>query len=135
VFLLGSIAVVAAAIFGSEWLVENWLGEARRFWVALAGIGIMVLASAVIQTSGIHAVTRILRKLVIGAVIGRALNGLGTKLPWLRRGLWLAGFETEPEAGGPQELQWSAFRTRLLVIGWFGAMTGTGMMWSGIFAG
>lgn len=40
--LLLSIALVVAAAFGGAWLVDGWLGEARRVWVGVVGVGLMV---------------------------------------------------------------------------------------------
>ncbi|MGL4238507.1 hypothetical protein [Tabrizicola sp.] len=131
-FLLYSVVMIAAAVFGTEWLVDVWLGEDRRYWIGLAGVAVLLIASAVVKASGIEQLTRALRKALIGAWIGTALGWFGLKLPWLRKGLRIAGIETEPEAQPPQGgLRWSGLSGWLLALGWAGSMIGLGMMWTG----
>jgi hypothetical protein len=133
--LLLSIAIVAAGVFGSEWLVDNWLGEDRRFWVGLAGIALLLLAGALVQASGINELTRVLRNLLIGAGIGAALNRLGLRLGWLRGGLRLFGIKTEPQERPPEFPRWSRSTEVLLTLGWGGSLIGLGVVWTGIFGG
>jgi hypothetical protein len=133
--LLLSIAVIAAAAFGSDWLVDGWLGEDRRFWIALAGITLLVLSGALVKASGINELTRILRNALVGAGIGAVLNRLGLRLPWLRGGLRMVGVETEPETKPQDTLSGLRLSGRLLRAGWAGSMVGLGLVWTGVFAG
>lgn len=130
-----SIAVVVATALGADWLVGTWLGEDRRFWFALAGVGMMALAGVLVKASGIHEVTRLLRNAVIGAGIGAALRRLGLRLPWLRSGLRIAGIDTEPETRHQAPLRWSGPSEWLLRLGWGGSLVGAGLIWTGLFAG
>lgn len=130
-----SIAVVVGTAFGAEWLVGTWPGEDRRFWFALAGVGMMVVAGVLVKASGIREVTRILRNAVIGAGIGSGLRRLGLRLPWLRNGLRIAGVETEPEKRLQAPLRWSGPSEWLLRLGWVGSLIGAGLIWTGLFAG
>jgi hypothetical protein len=130
-----SIALVAAGVFGSEWLVDSLLGEDGRFWVGLAGIALLLLAGALVQASGINELTRVLRNLLIGAGIGAALNRLGLRLGWLRGGLRLFGIKTEPQERPPEFPRWSRSTEVLLTLGWGGSMIGLGVVWTGIFGG
>jgi hypothetical protein len=132
--LLVSVGIVIATIFLSEMAVEAWLGEAGRFWVVLVGLGLMALSAALVQASGVHEVTRILRNALLGA--GTALRRLGMKVPLLRRGLRLVGIETEPEtAPPPAGLRWSAVSSGLLYLGAVGSLVGIGMVWTGVLGG
>ena len=133
-FLL-SIALVAAGVFGSEWIVDTWLGEDRRFWVGLAGVALLLLAGAVLKASGINELTRWLRNMLIGAGIGAALNRVGLRLPWLRSGLRMVGIETEPHERPPEAPRWSRLSEWLLLLGSSGSMVGLGMAWTGMFGG
>ena len=133
-FLL-SIALVAAGVFGTEWLVDTWLGEDRRFWVSLAGFALVLLAGALVKASGINELTRVLRNLLIGAGIGAALNRIGLRLPWLRSGLRLIGIETDPAERPPEFPRWSRSSEWLLMLGTAGSMVGMGMVWTGMFGG
>ena len=133
-FLL-SIALVAAGVFGSEWIVDAWLGEDRRFWVGLAGVALLLLAGAVLKASGINELTRWLRNMLIGAGIGAALNRVGLRLPWLRSGLRMVGIETEPHERPPEAPRWSRLSEWLLLLGSSGSMVGLGMAWTGMFGG
>ena len=132
---LVSIAVVVATVFGTEWLVDGWLGEGRRYWIALSGIALMVLSGALVKASGINELTRLLRSAVIGAGIGAVLRRTGLGLPWLRSGLRMVGVQTEPETRPQAGLRWSAARNRLLRLGWGGSLIGVGMIWTGALAG
>lgn len=132
---LFSIAVIAATVFGTEWLVDGWLGEDRRYWVGLVGLALMLLAGALIKASGINELTRFLQKVLIGAGIGAVLRRLGIRAPWLRSGLRLTGSETEPETR-PQTLpRWSRLSENLLWLGWAGSLVGIGMIWTGFTGG
>ena len=122
-FLL-SIALVAAGVFGTEWLVDTWLGEDRRFWVSLAGFALVLLAGALVKASGINELTRVLRNLLIGV-----------RLPWLRSGLRLIGIETDPAERPPEFPRWSRSSEWLLMLGTAGSMVGMGMVWTGMFGG
>ncbi len=133
--ILLSIALIAATVFASDWLVDGWLGEDRRFWIALGGIALLVLAGALVKASGINELTRILRTALIGAGIGAVLNRLGLRLPWLRSGLRMVGVETEPEKRPPEALRGLRLNGWLLWTGWAGSMVGLGMVWTGMFAG
>jgi hypothetical protein len=134
--LLVSVGIVIATIFFSEMAVEAWLGEAGRFWVVLVGLGLMALSAALVQASGVHEVTRILRNTLLGAGIGTALRRLGMKVPLLRRGLRLVGIETEPEtAPPPAGLRWSGVSSGLLYLGAVGSLVGIGMVWTGVLGG
>lgn len=130
-----SIAVILAAVFGTEWLVEGWLGEARRHWVALAAIPLMLLSGAMVQASGINEVTRLLRNAVLGAGIGGALRRFGLRVPLLRSALRLAGVETEPDVQTAPGLRWSRLSEWLLMIGTGLGLLSVGMIWTGVFAG
>lgn len=130
-----SIALILGAAFGSEWLVEGWLGEGRRFWVGLVGVGLMVGGGALVQASGVAELTRALRNAVIGAGIGTVLNRAGLRLGWLRRGLRWVGVETEAEAGSQQVPGMSRIGGWLLWLGWAGSLVGLGMVWTGVFGG
>ncbi|MBL9050534.1 MAG: hypothetical protein JNK19_10535 [Tabrizicola sp.] len=132
-FTLLSIAMLLAAAVGAEWVVDGWLGEARRVWVAYAGLALGLLAGAMVKASGFEALSRFLRNAVIGAGIGAALDRLGWKLPWLRRGLRILGIETER---GPQEApHLTGLGMWLLRLGWVGSLVGLGMIWTGAFGG
>jgi hypothetical protein len=133
--VLLSIALVAAGVFGSEWLVDSWLGEDRRFWVGLAGIALLLLAGALVKASGINELTRLLRNLLIGAGIGAALNRLGLRLGWLRSGLRRIGIETEPYERPPEAPRWSRLSEWLLMLGSAGSMVGLGVVWTWLFGG
>lgn len=122
--LLLSVTVVVATAFGTEWLVGSWLGEARRFWVGIGGVTLLVLAGALVQASGVAELTRILRNAVVGTGIGAVLRCLG-----LRQGV--AGAESPPDAARP----WSRASGWLLTLGWAGTLVGMGMIWTGVFAG
>ena len=74
-----SIAVVLATAFATEWLVDTRLGEAQRHWVLILGLGLLVLATALVKASGIQELTRFLRRVVIGAGIGAALRWAGVR--------------------------------------------------------
>ena len=52
-----SIAVVLATVFATEWLVDTRLGEAQRHWVLILGLGLLVLATALVKASGFRYVT------------------------------------------------------------------------------
>ena len=133
--MLLSIAVIGATVFGTEWLVDGWLGEARRFWVTVLGIALLALAGALVKASGINALTRYLRSAVIGAGLGAALKRTGLQLPWLRRGLRMAGVETEPEGQPKPAPRWSGISEWLLRLGWAGTLVGIGMVWTGVVGG
>lgn len=122
--MLLSIAVVVATAFGTEWLVDGWLGEDRRFWVSLGGVALMVLAGALVKASGINEMVRLVR----GAVIG---TGIGAVLRWV--GLRKAASETEPEPDAP--FRWSRASSWLLNLGWAGTLVGIGMVWTGVVGG
>lgn len=124
--MLLSIAVVVAAAFGTEWLVDGWLGERGRFWVGLAGVALMILAGALVQASGINELTRLVRNAVIGAGIGTALRRIG-----LRKSTSGDGPETQPGAA----LRWSKASSLLLNLGWAGTLIGMGMVWTGVVGG
>lgn len=130
-----SIAVVVATIFGTEWLVDAWLGEGRRFWVAITGLALLLLAGALVKASGINELTRLLRNALIGAGIGAALTRIGLRLRWLRSGLRMVGFETEPETRPNEALRGLRLSGWLLWLGWGGSMVGLGMVWTGMFGG
>jgi hypothetical protein len=132
---LVSIAVVVAAALATEWLVDGWLGEARRIWVGIAGVGLLVLASALVKASGVEALTRYLRGVLIGAGIGAVLDRLGLKLPWLRNGLRLTGIETEPQTVRPEARRGPRVTGWLLWSGWATSLLGFGMVWTGMFGG
>lgn len=130
-----SIAVILATVFGTEWLVDGWLGEARRVWVAYAAIPLMLLSGALVQASGVNEVTRLMRNAVLGAGIGAALKRFGLRVPVLRSALRLVGVETEPEARPGPELRWSRLSEWLLTIGSGLGLVSLGMIWTGAFAG
>lgn len=134
--ILIAVVVLAATIYGAGWAVEGWLGEERRFWVAIAGFLVLATGSALVQASGIGLLTRALRGLLIGALVRR----YGPDWPWLRRVLRLGGIETEPETRTPEEqrrsgLRWSGWSEALLTSGSGLAVAGMAMVWVGIFAG
>jgi hypothetical protein len=130
---LVSIAVVVAVAFATEWLVDGWLGEAWRIWIGLGGVGLLLLAGALVKASGVEALTRYLRSAVVGAGIGAALDKAGLRLDWLRRALRLIGIETEPQAtGGAQGPQFTGW---LLWSGWAASLVGLGTVWTGMFGG
>jgi hypothetical protein len=130
-----SIAVVLATVFGTEWLVDTRLGEAQRHWVLIGGLGLLVLATALVKASGIEELTRYLRTVLIGAGIGAALRWAGVQATWLRRGLRLVGIETEPETRTQPLPRWSRVSEWLLWAGWAGSLVGIGMVWTGTFGG
>lgn len=130
-----SIAVVVASVFGTEWLVDGWLGEDRRAWVAYGGLGVLLFASALVQASGVQELTRFLRKVLLGAQIGAVMRRLGLELPWLRRGLRMVGIETEPETRPQEAPRWSKLGQGLLVLGWASSLVGIGMVWTGASSG
>lgn len=132
-YLLLSIAGVAATAIGSEWLVDSWLGEDRRLWLGLAGIALLLLSGALVKASGINELTRMLRTLLIGAGIGAALNRLGLRLGWLRRGLRMVGIETEPDSHNHKGPDAASFGGKLLTAGWAGSLVGLGLTWTGMF--
>lgn len=129
-----SIAVILATVFGTEWLVDSWLGEARRVWTAYAAIPLMLVSGALVQASGINEVTRILRNALLGAGIGAALRRFGLRVPLLRSALRLVGVETEPEAQPAPQLRWSRLSEWLLTIGSGLGLISVGMIWTGAFA-
>ena len=131
--LLLSIALVVAAAFGGAWLVDGWLGEARRVWVGVVGVGLMVGGGALVQASGIAELTRVLRNAVIGAGIGAAQARAGVRLGWLRRGLRRVGVETEATAADVPVV--SRLGGWLLTLGWAGSLVGLGMVWTGMCGG
>lgn len=128
-----SIAVVVAVAFATEWLVDGWLGEARRIWIGLYGVGLLLLAGALVKASGVEALTRYLRRVLIEAGIGAVLDRAGLRPDWLRSGLRLIGIETDPRAEqieisqGPRIIGW------LLWSGWAASLVGFGMVWTGMF--
>ncbi|WP_137112394.1 hypothetical protein [Rhodobacter sp. SY28-1] len=128
-----SIAVVVAVAFGTEALVDSWLGEARRLWIGLGGLALLVLSGALVKASGVEAMTRYLRSAMVGAGIGAALDKAGLRLGWLRSLLRLFGIETKPQATGgaqgPRVTGW------LLWSGWAALLVGLGMVWTGMFGG
>ncbi|HOZ34994.1 MAG TPA: hypothetical protein PLM52_19140 [Tabrizicola sp.] len=130
-----SIAVVLATVFATEWLVDTRLGEAQRHWVLILGLGLLVLATALVKASGIQELTRFLRRVVIGAGIGAALRWAGVRATWLRRGLRLLGIETEPESRTQALPRWSRASEWLLWLGWAGSLVGIGLVWTGTFGG
>jgi hypothetical protein len=130
-----SIAVVLATVFATEWLVDTRLGEAQRHWVLILGLGLLVLATALVKASGIQELTRFLRRVVIGAGIGAALRWAGVRATWLRRGLRLLGIETEPESRTQAPPRWSRASEWLLWLGWAGSLVGIGLVWTGTFGG
>lgn len=131
-----SIAVIVAVAFASEWLVDTRLGEARRMWIGLGGVGLLVLAGALVKASGVEALTRYLRSVLIGAGIGTVLDRLGLRLTWLRRGLRLIGIETEAAKPGSSEVsQGPRVFSGLNGAGWGASLIGVGMIWTGVFAG
>lgn len=132
---LMSIAVVVVVAFATEWLVDGWLGEAWRFWIGLGGVGLLLLAGALVKASGVEALTRFLRNAVIGAGIGAALNRAGLRLGWLRSALRLIGIETERKAGQPEVMQGPRISGWLLWSGWTASLAGFGMVWTGMFGG
>jgi hypothetical protein len=126
-------ALVLATVYGGGWLVEHWLGEDRRFWVALAGFGALGLGSALAHASGIGLLTRALRGLLIGGLVQQ----YGPDWPWLRRLLRLWGIETEPDRQTPDALErsglrWSGASYTLLMVGTGLAMVGLGLVWVGL---
>lgn len=134
--LLISVAVLAATILSANWAVETWLGEDRRFWLGIAGLGVLAAGSALVQASGIGLLTRALRGLLIGGIVRR----YGPDWPWLRKLLRFGGIETEPETRTPEELKrsglhWSSYGTALLVIGQAISLVAAGMVWVGFFGG
>lgn len=129
------IGVILATVFGTEWLVDSWLGEELRVWVAYAAIPLILLSAALVQASGINEVTRLLRNAVLGAGIGAALKRFGLRLLLLRGALRLFGVETEPEGRPAPELRWSRLSELMLMIGWGLGLVGSGMIWTGAFAG
>ena len=131
--LLLSIALVVGAAFGGAWLVDGWLGEARRFWVGVVGVGLMVGGGALVQASGIAELSRVLRNAVIGAGIGAAQARAGVRLGWLRRMLRWVGVETEATAADVPVV--SRFGGWLLTLGWAGSLVGLGMVWTGMCGG
>jgi hypothetical protein len=130
---LVSIAVVVAVSFATEWLVDGWLGEAWRIWIGLGGVGLLLLAGALVKASGVEALTQYLRSAVVGAGIGAALDKAGLRLDWLRRALRLIGIETEPQA--TEGTQGPRFTSWLWWAGWAATLVGFGMAWTGMFAG
>lgn len=130
-----AIAVVVASVFGSELVVDNWLGEERRRWVAYAAIPLMVLSGALVQASGINELTRILRNAVLGTGIGAALQRIGLRVPLLRSLLRRIGVETEPASQPAPKLRWSRLSELMLMIGYGLSLAGLGMIWTGVFAG
>lgn len=128
-----SIALLVGAVLGSEWLVGAWLGEARRLWVGLGGVGLMVGGGALVQASGIAELTRVLLNLVIGAGIGATQARAGVRLGWLRHGLRWVGVETQATAEDVPVV--SRFGGWLLTLGWAGSLVGLGMVWTGVFGG
>jgi hypothetical protein len=133
---LVSIAVVVAVAYATEWLVDTSLGEARRFWVWIAGVGMLLLSGALVKASGVEALTRYLRSVLIGAGIGAVLDRIGLRLTWLRRGLRLIGIETEAaKPGSPAAWQGPRIFSGLLWAGWGASLVGIGMIWTGAFAG
>jgi hypothetical protein len=131
-----SIAVIVAVAFASEWLVDTRLGEARRMWIGLGGVGLLVLAGALVKASGVEALTRYLRSVLIGAGIGAVLDRAGLRLTWMRRGLRLIGIETEAaKPGSPEASQGPRVFSGLLWAGWGASLIGVGMIWTGVFAG
>ncbi|MBL9061934.1 hypothetical protein [Tabrizicola sp.] len=130
-----SLAAVVATAFGTEWLVGSWLGEAWRFWVGVSGAALAALAGALVKASGIGALTRYLRTAVIGAGVGAMLDRTGLRLGWLRRGLWMAGVDTERERRPQPAPAWSGTSEWLLRLGWAGTLVGIGMVWTGMVGG
>lgn len=130
---LVSVVVVVATVLVTEALVDDWTGEAGRFWFGVGGVGLLLLAGALVKASGIEALTRYLRVAVIGAGMGAALDRAGLRLGWLRSGLRLFGIETEPRARagtqGPAVIGW------LWWSGWAAMLVGLGMVWTGVFGG
>lgn len=124
--MLLSIAVVVATAFGTEWLVDGWLGEDRRFWVGLAGVALMFLAGALVKASGINEMVRLVR----GAVIGAGVDAVRRRL-----GMRNAAGGTDVEAKRDRSLRWSWASGWLLNLGWVGTLIGMGMIWTGVFAG
>ena len=133
---LVSIAVVVAVALATEWLVDSSLGEARRFWVWIAGAAMLLVCGALLKASGVEALTRYLRNVLIGAGIGAVLDRAGLRLTWLRRGLRLFGIETEAaKPGSPEASQGPRVFSGLLWAGWGASLIGVGMIWTGVFAG
>jgi hypothetical protein len=130
-----SIAVILTTVFGTEWLVDNWLGEERRVWLAYAGIPLLLLSGVLVQASGLNEVTRILRNALLGAGIGAALRRFGLRLPLFQSLLRLFGVETEAETRPGPELRWSRLSEWLLMSGWGISLVGLGMIWTGRFGG
>ena len=128
-----SIGLVVASAFGSEWLVDGWLGEGRRYWVGLFGFALLLLSGALVKASGINALASLLRRVVIGAGIGAALDRAGVRAPWLRSGLRWVGIETEPQA--QDGLRGVRVGTRMLWAGSIGTLVGIGLVWTGVFGG
>ena len=124
--MLLSIAVAVATAFGTEWLVDGWLGDDKRYLVGLGGVALMLLAGALVQASGINELTRFVRNAVIGAGIGAVLRWVG-----LRR----AASETEPETQPDAPFRWSKASSWLLNLGWAGTLVGMGMIWTGVAGG
>lgn len=128
-----SIAVVVAVAFGTEALVDSWLGEERRLWIGLGGLALLVLSGALVKASGVEAMTRYLRSAVVGAGIGAALDKARLRLGWLRSILRLFGIETELQAtGGAQGPRFTGW---LLWSGWAALLVGLGTVWTGMFGG
>lgn len=125
-YMLLSIAVVVATAFGTEWLVDGWLGEDKRYWFGLGGVALMVLAGALVQASGINEMTRLVRNAVIGAGVDAARRRLGMRN---------AAGGTDVEAKRDTSLRWSWASGWLLNLGWVGTLIGMGMIWTGVFAG
>lgn len=125
-YLFLSVAVIGATAFGTEWLVDGWLGEDRRYWVGLGGVALMFLAGALVQASGINEMTRLVRNALIGAGIGAALRWAG-----LRK----AAGKTRPEPQPGAPLRWSKASSWLLNLGWGGTLIGIGMVWTGVVGG
>ncbi|MBN8632785.1 MAG: hypothetical protein J0L76_18270 [Rhodobacterales bacterium] len=128
---LVSIAVIVATAFGTEWLLDSWLGEGLRVWVGLAGVGLLVLAGALVQASEINEITRLLRR----AMLGAALRPIGKLLPWLGRRLGGPGNDPAQAERTAPSLRWSGTSEWLLRLGWAGSLIGIGMVWTGVLAG
>lgn len=129
-----SLALIIAGVLGSEWLIDHHLGEAARTWIFFGGLGLMAVAYALMQASGVTELMRILRRALLGAHLGAVLRGLGLDRPWLKRALRLIGIETDPQAPSDKVFP-GRFGTWLLTAGWASSLIALGMLWTGAAGG
>lgn len=129
-----SIAVVVVTTFAAEWMVDGWIGEEGRFWFGIGGVGLLVFAGVLIKASGIEALTRCLRDMVLGAGLGAVLSRTGYGPGWLRKGMRRIGVETDPQ-GGPKSWREPRVSGRLLWLGWGATLVGIALVWTGLLKG